>query len=118
MQTFDPTHLSESRQVFRELREPEEIVDLLRLRHRIYFEQSGYGTPKPFGLDLTAHDLRSRLFGVFKGTQLVGGLRLVFRTEQSSAPLLRAVRAVIAEVIATAPTDALPSEEAFDIDGV
>jgi hypothetical protein len=39
--------------VFRELTAPSEAVALLRLRHRVYFEERGYGSPKPFGLDLT-----------------------------------------------------------------
>jgi hypothetical protein len=113
----EPSSASAPRYLFRELADPAEIVALLRLRHRIYFEQSGYGSQKPLQLDLTAHDLRSRLFGVFRGTSLIGGLRLVFRSGQPAAPLLRAIRAVVQEVPPEAPGDALPSEEAFDVRG-
>jgi hypothetical protein len=101
--------------VFRELRDPVEIVALIRLRHRIYFEENGYGPPKPLGLDLTAHDARTRLFGVFRGDCLVGGVRVVYRTEQAASLVFRAVRAAVNETAPLASSPLLPSEEAFDL---
>jgi hypothetical protein len=102
---------------FRALRAPHEVVELLRLRHRVYFEECGYGSLRPHHHDLTAHDLRSRLFGVYLGPRLVGGLRLVFRTEQPEALVLAAVRAALQEKLPLATGDGLPSEEAFDLRG-
>ena len=97
---------------FRELIEPDDVVALLRLRHRIYFEEQHYGPTKELRLDLTSHDARSRLFGVFQDGVLVGGVRLVFRNTQPLAPLFRALRAV-AEAEPEPDSHALPSEEAF-----
>jgi hypothetical protein len=99
---------------FRELVEPVEVVALLRLRHRIYFEEQHYGPNKELRLDLTAHDARSRLYGVFQDGVLVGGVRLVFRDEQALAPVFRALRAV-AETEPGPDSHALPSEEAFQL---
>jgi hypothetical protein len=101
--------------VYRELHDPAEIVALLRLRHRIYFEERGYGAPKPMGIDLTAHDSRTRLFGIFRDGALSGGLRLVFRRDQPLAPVVRAVRAVVQDAVAEQHLSTLPSEEAFDL---
>jgi predicted GNAT family N-acyltransferase len=101
--------------LFRELTSASDVVALLRLRHRIYFEERSYGTPKPFGIDLTAHDACARLFGVFVGAQLVGGVRLVFRREQALAPVVHTLRAVIDPHAAVVTPRCLPSEEAFDL---
>ena len=102
--------------VFQELSSPSEVVALLRLRHRVYFEQQQYGPGKPLRLDLTGHDSRSRLFGVFQAGALVGGVRIVYRTEQPLAEVFRALRDV-ADEPAEPVSDALPSEEAFDLIG-
>jgi hypothetical protein len=99
---------------FRELHDPEELVVLLRLRHRIYFEQQQYGQTKALALDLTTHDTRSRLYGVFRDRALIGGVRVVFRNEQPTAALFRALR-VVAESGPEQTSDRLPSEEAFDL---
>ena len=98
----------------REIVDPVEVVELLRLRHRIYFEEQEYGPSKCLRLDLTAHDRRSRLFGVFQGGQLVGGWRIVLRTEQRLENLFRSLRAV-AELEPEPHSRQLPSEEAFDV---
>lgn len=100
--------------VLRELKEPVEVVELLRLRHKVYFEQKHYGARKPLGLDLTAYDPRSRLFGLFRDRELVGGLRLVFRHDQPLASVMRGIRAVVEDVVAEQRSNALPSEQAFD----
>jgi hypothetical protein len=100
---------------FRELHAPSELVALLRLRHRVYVEHCGYSAPKPLGLDLTAHDARSRLFGVFRDEQMVGGVRLVLRKEQPIAPVMRAVHAVAEHAVHEQTSRCLPSEEAFDL---
>jgi hypothetical protein len=105
----------DARHVLRELDEPSEIVALVRLRHRIYFEEKGYGPTRPFGLDLTAHDARTRLFGVFQGDSLIGGARVVYRTEQRAAVVFRAVHAVANETRPLVSKPLLPSEEAFDL---
>jgi hypothetical protein len=103
---------------FRELCEPAEIVAMVRLRHRVYFENNHYGPLKPLGLDLTAHDTRSRLYGVFRDAELIGGVRLVYRTEQASANVFRALRAVVGDATPFACGSLLPSEEAFDLHSV
>jgi hypothetical protein len=113
----DPLQAEDRRLVFRELAEPAEVVTLLRLRHRIYFEECAYGAQKPLGLDLTVHDLRSRLFGVFRAGLLVGGLRIVLRAEQRLAPALRAIHAVVRDS-SFEDTCSLPSEEAFALQPV
>ena len=100
---------------FRELDDPSELVSLLRLRHRVYVEQCSYGAAKPLGLDLTAHDARSRLFGVFRGELLVGGVRFVFRQEQRHATIMRALHAVAEHEKLDRTSRLLPSEEAFDL---
>jgi len=98
----------------REIRDVEQLVVLLRLRHRIYFEQEQYGAIKPLRLDLTAHDSRSRLIGVYQDGVLVGGSRVVLRSEQSLASSFRALRNV-ADLAPEPETRQLPSEEAFDL---
>src|ERR1700755_3105497 len=100
--------------VFQELSSPSEVVALLRLRHRVYFEQQQYGPVKPLRLDLTAHDARSRLFGVMQDGTLVGGVRIVYRTEQPLAEFFRALRAGADEQPQPGSAE-LPSEEAFDL---
>jgi hypothetical protein len=115
-----PSQVSASAQhaqvlVYRELTSPSEVVALLRLRHRIYFEERGYGTAKPFGIDLSVHDANARLFGVFRGTELVGGLRLVCRSEQALAPVLHTLRALVDDRTSEPRHGGLPSEEAFDL---
>lgn len=104
--------------VFRELEDPAEIVALMRLRHRIYFEDNAYGAHKPLQLDLTVHDSRSRLFGVFRAGQLVGGVRIVYRTEQANARIFRALHAVVRDTAVIASASDLPSEGAFDLHAV
>jgi hypothetical protein len=104
--------------VLRELHKPAEIVSLVRLRHRIYFEEQAYGSPKALGLDLTAHDTRTRLLGIFHGDRLVGGIRAVYRTEQSASIVFRALRAVAEDETPEAAPLRLPSEEAFDLSRV
>ena len=111
-------HGSDRRYVVRALLEPEEIVSMLRLRHRIYFEEKRYGAPKPLGLDLTAHDERCRLFGVFLDSALIGGMRLVYRNEQAANLVFRAVRAVASDARPLPSSPLLPSEEAFDLSRV
>lgn len=101
--------------LFRELREPVEVVAALRLRHRIYFELHQYGPCKALRLDLTAHDERSRLYGVFRGTRLVGSVRLVLRHPQPLASLFHGLRAVV-DSDQEDTSKSLPSEEAFDVD--
>jgi hypothetical protein len=101
--------------VYRELTTPREVVALLRLRHRIYFEERGYGEAKPFGIDLSAHDVNARLFGVFRGPELVGGLRLVYRSEQALAPVLQTMHALVEGRASDPHPVGLPSEEAFDL---
>lgn len=101
--------------VMRELSAPAEAVAFLRLRHRVYFEERGYGSPKPFGVDLTTHDSHARFYGVFRGPDLVGGLRLVFRREQALAAVLHTLRALIVGGAPASPPASLPSEEAFDL---
>jgi hypothetical protein len=98
----------------REIRDVEQLVVLLRLRHRIYFEQEQYGALKPLRLDLTAHDSRSRLLGVYQDGVLVGGSRVVTRSEQSLAGCFRALRNV-AELEPEPSSRQLPSEEAFEL---
>jgi hypothetical protein len=112
-----PAPLAASREalVYRELTRESEVVALLRLRHRIYFEQRGYGKPKPLGIDLTAHDANARLFGVFSGAELVGGLRIVFRYEQALGPVLRTLHALVHDSRPAPIVAGLPSEEAFDL---
>ena len=94
--------------VFREITSLEEALGLLRLRHRIYFEEHKYGNPKESGLDLTPHESCSRLFGCFRDQEIVGGIRLVYRTEQPMSKILAGLQ----------NTDwkpgVLPSEVAFD----
>lgn len=94
--------------VFREITSLEEALGLLKLRHRIYFEKKQYGNPKESGLDLTPHEPCSRLFGCFRGREIVGGIRLVYRTEQLMSRIL----------VGLQNTDwkpgVLPSEAAFD----
>lgn len=102
--------------VFQELSSPSEVVALLRLRHRVYFEQQGYGARKPLRLDLTAHDERSRLCGVFQEGTLVGGARIVYRSAQPLAEIFRALREVADEPPEPKSSE-LPSEEAFDLFG-
>lgn len=101
--------------VLRELKEPDEVVASIRLRHRVYFEERGYGATKPLNLDLTAYDPRSRLFGLFRDGQLVGGLRLVFRDDQPLAAVMRTIRAVVGDVVSEQRASTLPSEEALDL---
>ncbi len=101
--------------IFRELGTPSEVLALLRLRHRVYFEERGYGRPKPFGIDLTTHDTHARLYGLFRGAELVGGLRIVFRREQALGAVLRTVRALVAGDAVGVEPASLPSEEAFDL---
>jgi len=101
--------------IFRELLHPAEIVAMLRLRHRIYFEENGYGVTKPLGLDLTAHDACSRLFGVFCDGSLRGGVRVVYRTAQASAMVFGALHAVVDASAPLTTSPLLPSEEAFDL---
>jgi hypothetical protein len=103
--------------VYRELTSPSDVVALLRLRHRIYFEERAYGSPKPLGIDLSVHDANARLFGVFLGRELVGGVRFVFRGEQALAPVLHTLHAVVAGRTAEVRPTCLPSEEAFDLAG-
>jgi len=107
--------MNDSVLVLRELKEPSEVVSLIRLRHRIYFEERGYGATKPLKLDLTAYDPRSRLFGLFCDGHLVGGLRLVFRDDQPLAAVMRAIRAVVGDVVNEQHGRMLPSEEALDL---
>lgn len=99
----------------RELKEPDEIRQLLRLRHDILFRELGYGALKPLGLDLDRHDHRAQFLGVFRDDQLVGGLRIVRRIEQHVAAIVRGMRAVaeLSDKEEDGPT--LPSEEAFDL---
>jgi hypothetical protein len=99
---------------FREILDPTEVVEVLRLRHRIYFEQQQYGPARALRLDLTSHDSRSRVFGVFRGEKLVGSVRLVLRKQQPLAAMFRALRAV-AESSPEEVSTRLPSEEAFDV---
>ncbi|MET0287567.1 MAG: GNAT family N-acyltransferase [Polyangiales bacterium] len=106
------------RVVFRELKEPAEVVTMLRVRHAVYFEQNRYGATKPLGIDLTAHDQHARLFGVWRGDELVGGVRVVCRHDQPLAPVIRAMRAVVDQGVAEQCSRALPSEEAFDLASV
>jgi hypothetical protein len=106
------------RYIFRELLHPGEIVTMLRLRHRIYFEENGYGVSKPLGLDLTAHDACSRLFGVFCDGSLLGGVRVVYRTAQASAMVFDALHAVVDAPAPLTASSLLPSEEAFDLASV
>lgn len=101
--------------IFRELMEPAEVADLLRLRNDIYFGQRCYGPSRPQGLDLTAYDQRARFFGLFCDGELVAGLRLVFREDTALAPVIRAMRAVVVNVVREARTRALPSEFSFDV---
>lgn len=101
--------------VLRELKEPDEVVSLIRLRHRVYFEERGYGATKPLRLDLSAYDPRSRLLGLFCDHQLVGGLRLVFRDDQPLAAVMRTIRAVVGDVVREQRARTLPSEEALDL---
>lgn len=101
--------------VFRELSDPREVVALMRLRHRVYFEHRGYGPPKAHGIDLTSHDHRARVYGVFAGDDLIGGVRMVHRTEQPLALVIRAVRAALQDDTPESQSSALPSEEAFDL---
>ncbi len=101
--------------LFREICDPAEVVGLLRLRHRIYFEECKYGPSKPLALDLTAHDMRSRFFGVFRGQVLAGGVRLVFRSEQPLAGALRALHAAAQDRPPGECGPLLPSEEAFEL---
>jgi hypothetical protein len=94
--------------VFREITSLEEALGVLRLRHRIYYEKQAYGNPKESGLDLTPHEPCSRLFGCFRDREIVGGMRLVYRTEQLMSKIL----------VGLQDTDwkpgVLPSEVAFD----
>lgn len=101
--------------ILRELHAPAEVLALLQLRHRVYFEERGYGRPKPFGIDLTAHDTHARLYGLFRGPELVGGLRIVFRHEQSLGVVLQTLRVLLAGDAPWAQPVSLPSEEAFDL---
>ena len=87
----------------------------MRLRHKIYFEHRAYGPPRAHGIDLTSHDHRSRVYGVFCDRELVGGVRMVHRVEQPLAIVIRAVRAALQDDTTEASSRALPSEEAFDI---
>lgn len=103
--------------LFRELSAPAEIVAFLRLRHKVYFEERGLGVPKPYGLDLTAYDARSRMFGLFRASALVGGVRLVLREPQAQAGVLRALHAVTGAGIEERSDGRFPSEEFFDICG-
>lgn len=99
--------------VFRELEDEVSVVRLLRLRHAIYFDANRYGASKPLGIDLTAHDQRARLFGVYREDELVGGLRIVCRHDQPLAPMIRAMRAVVGAAESSSHT--FPSEEAFEL---
>lgn len=101
--------------LFRELTAARDVVALLRLRHRVYFEERGYGDPKPLGIDLSVHDAYARLYGVFRGAELVGGVRFVFRHEQALAPVLHTLRAVTDGQSSEPRPSCLPSEEAFDL---
>ena len=101
--------------MFREIRSHYEILDLLRLRHRIYFEERQYAEPKPHGLDLTPHDHLSRFYGVFRGRELVGGVRFAFRVEQETASMMRGIRQEFQWPEEEASMGQLPSEEAFDV---
>ncbi|HEY6881500.1 MAG TPA: hypothetical protein VI299_25920, partial [Polyangiales bacterium] len=65
-----------------------------------------------------AYDHRARLLGLFRAGELIGGMRLVFRSEQRLALVVRSVRAVIEDVVAEERTSALPSEGAFDLANV
>jgi hypothetical protein len=103
--------------VFRELSAPAEIVAFLRLRHKVYFEERGLGVPKPYGLDLTAYDARSRMFGLFRGGVLIGGSRIVLREPQAQAGALRALHAVTGAGIEERLDGRFPSEEFFDVCG-
>jgi hypothetical protein len=103
--------------VFRELSAPAEIVAFLRLRHKVYFEERGLGVPKPYGLDLTAYDARSRMFGLFRGGALIGGSRIVLREPQAQASALRALHAVTGAGIEERSDGRFPSEEFFDVCG-
>jgi|GEM_PF-4674144 len=98
----------------REVRDLEQLVLLLRLRHRIYFEEEQYGAIKPLRLDLTAHDSRSRLLGVYQDGVLVGGSRVVLRSDQSLAGSFRGLRSV-ADLGPEPNSRQLPSEEAFEL---
>jgi hypothetical protein len=104
--------------IFRELSDPREVVALMRLRHRVYFEHRAYGPPKTHGIDLTSHDHRARLYGVFSGDDLIGGVRMVHRTEQPLALVIRAVRAALQDDTPESQVPVLPSEEAFDVEDV
>jgi hypothetical protein len=103
--------------VYRELTSPSDVVALLRLRHRVYFEERAYGSPKPLGIDFSIHDANARLFGVFRGAELVGGVRFVFRCEQALAPVLHTLRVMVEGRPAELSPTCLPSEEAFDLAG-
>jgi hypothetical protein len=103
--------------VFRELSTPAEIVAFLRLRHKVYFEERGLGVPKPYGLDLTAYDARSRMFGLFRGGALIGGSRIVLREPQAQAGALRALHAITGAGIEERSDGRFPSEEFFDVCG-
>jgi hypothetical protein len=102
--------------VFRELSDPREVLALMRLRHRVYFEHRAYGPPKAHGIDLTSHDHRAQLYGVFSGNDLIGGVRMVHRTEQPLAPVIRAMRAALQDDTLESQSRVLPSEEAFDLE--
>jgi hypothetical protein len=102
--------------LFREVCSYDEVLDLLRLRHSIYFEKHQYGDPRPHGVDITPHDHLSKLYGVFRGKELVGGVRFVFRHETPVATVIQEIQADVQDYT-TRTYRGLPSERAFDVRG-
>ncbi len=84
--------------VCREPRSPEELLDIFRLRHRVFIK-SGLGfllnsTAVEYEADIDCYDLRSAHFGLYEclenDCRLIGCIRAVGRAETPAAAWIRA----------------------------
>lgn len=87
--------------VCREPRSPEELLDIFRLRRRVFMESNlGFllnSTAAEYEADIDCYDLRSVHFGLYQSlgedSRLIGSIRAVGRTEAPAAVWIRAFAA-------------------------
>lgn len=78
--------------VIRELSTLGELLQLFRIRWRVYHEH-GYLPDVPEQLDVDPYDPHSRFMGAFIGERMVGGVRMI--QGQGYSPALKAIREIL-----------------------
>lgn len=74
---YSQVSFNENRYVARSIEDYDDIIQALRLRHKIFAEKLGWVATRPDGLEYDAYDAHSAHFGVFENGEIVAYLRMI-----------------------------------------